>query len=90
MVSNSQEEGSTVNEQLDKLVLHYVKHGYMVEARGENSAQLRKDKKWSKAGCIMTGFLPYWIWYTAFKRDEALYLSVDEHGKVKTVRRKIG
>ncbi len=65
----------------------YVKKGYRVTSQTARSAQLVKPKKFSIIWAmvwlllVVLPFVIYLIYYTA-KRDQQLYLTVDEQGKI--------
>jgi len=77
---------------LDAEITRYVRRGFRVESRTDTTAQLVKKKKFSLfwAGvwllCAVFPFVVYLLWYAA-KRDEQVYLQVDEAGKVKRTKR---
>ncbi len=54
-------------------VRYLVSNGYHVVSQDDKTAQLIKPKKFSCLFCLVTGFLPYLIWYLA-KRDGTIYL----------------
>ena len=79
-------------------IARYVKHGYRVVSEGETSAQLVKPKRVSclwvtimlVLSLLLVGLLLlliYFLWY-ATQKDEQVYLTVDEQGKVQETRRR--
>lgn len=73
---------------LDREVAGYVRSGFIVQMRTETTAQLVKPKKFSLFWALLwlilgigAGFIIYILWY-ASRRDESVYLEVDERGKV--------
>lgn len=77
---------------LDREVARYVKRGFRVESRTDTTAQLVKPKKFSLFWavvwflCAVFPFIVYLLWYAA-KRDEQVYLQVDERGRVERTKR---
>lgn len=73
---------------LDKEVQSYVKQGYRVLSQTPTSAQLVKPKKFSFLVFIILLILMvlpallYVLWF-AVKKDESVYLTVDDRGKIK-------
>lgn len=70
-------------------ISRYVQNGYRVTSKTASSAQLVKPKKFSVTWAmvwlllVVLPFVFYLIWY-GIKRDQHLYLTVDEQGKITT------
>jgi ABC-type Fe3+ transport system permease subunit len=70
-------------------ISRYVLKGYRVTTKTARSAQLLKPKKFSVLWAmvwlllVVLPFVLYLVWY-GVKRDEHLYLTVDEEGKITT------
>ena len=77
---------------LDAEVTRFVRRGFRVQSRTDTTAQLVKPKKFSLGWaviwllCAVFPFVVYLLWYAA-KKDEQVYLQVDERGKVKRTKR---
>lgn len=73
---------------LDREVQKYVKSGYRVNSRTDTTAQLVQPKKFSFLLFIVLLILMvlpavlYVVWYMV-KKEGAIYLTVDENGKIK-------
>lgn len=63
-----------------------VKKGWIVQTQTDTAAQLIKPKKFSWLWFILLLGIIYLVYYIVLKRDEKLYLTVDEQGKVKAQR----
>ena len=76
---------------LDKEIRKYVKRGYKVASRTDTSVQLVKPKKFSFLWALLwflvfgIGLVVYLIYYWA-KKDDQLYLEVDDKGKIKRTK----
>lgn len=76
---------------LDREVVKYVKRGYRVQSRTDTEAQLVRPKRFSFFWAflwfllIVVGLLVYLLYY-ASKKDETVYLQVDELGRVKRTK----
>jgi len=74
---------------LETAIAGYVRKGFIVQSRSEFSAQLIKHKKfslfWALFWLIMA-VLPFFIYllYYLAKKDQSVYLYVDEYGRVTT------
>ncbi len=72
---------------LQREITGYVKRGFVVQSQTDTTAQLIKRKKFSFLWAFVwllaagVGLVVYLIWYAA-KRDQAVYLAVDEAGRV--------
>lgn len=72
---------------LDAEIQRWVGQGYRLVTRTSTAAQMVKPKSFSVAVAIfgllflVVGLLIYLLAYAA-QSDEALYLSVDEHGRI--------
>jgi len=72
---------------LQREIAGYVKRGFVVQSQTDTTAQLIKRKKFSFLWALLwfllagVGLVVYLIWYAA-KRDQSVYLSVDEAGRV--------
>ena len=72
---------------LQREIAAYVKRGFVVQSQTDTTAQLVKRKKFSFLWALLwfllagVGLVVYLIWYAA-KRDQSVYLSVDEVGRV--------
>jgi hypothetical protein len=72
---------------LQREIQKYVKDGWRVQSSTATTAQLVKPKKFSFLFFIVLLILMvlpallYVVWF-AVKRDEAVYLSVDENGRI--------
>lgn len=66
---------------------NYLKHGFRVISQTDTTAQLIKPKKFSFFWAFIwflalgIGLLVYIIYYMA-KKDQQIYLSVDENGRI--------
>lgn len=84
----STEERSAI---LDREVSKYVKRGFRVISRTNTTAQLVKPKKFSFLWAVLwfllfgVGLLIYLFYYVS-KKDETVYLEVDQQGHVKTTK----
>jgi hypothetical protein len=58
-------------------VRYLVSKGYQVIHQETGSAQLLKKKSFSCLFCLITGIIPYGIWYMA-KRDKTIYLDASD------------
>ena len=75
---------------LDAEIRKYIASGFRVVSRTETTAQLVKPKKfsfwwaafWTLA--LLVGLILYLFWYAA-KKDETVYLEVDQFGQVNPV-----
>jgi len=73
---------------LQREINGYLKRGFRVVSQTETTAQLLKPKTFSLLWALLwfllagIGLLVYLIWYWA-KRDETVYLEVDDRGRVK-------
>lgn len=73
---------------LEEEIRKYVKKGFQVVSRTDLTAQLVKPKKFSGLWALLwflvfgVGLIIYLIYYGT-KRDEQVYLEVDEKGKVR-------
>lgn len=73
---------------LQREISGYVKKGFRVVSQTDTTAQLVKPKTFSFLWALLwflllgVGLLVYLIWYWA-KRDETIYLEVDDKGRVK-------
>lgn len=76
----------------------YVRNGYRVVSQADTNAQLVKPKRVSCLAIVLMLLLSlllvglillliYFLWY-ATQKDEQVYLSVDEKGKVSATKRK--
>jgi len=76
---------------LDKAVRKYARRGYRVESKTDTTAQLVKPKKFSFLWAVLwflllgVGLIVYLIYYWA-KRDDQVYLEVNEQGKIKRTK----
>lgn len=84
----AQSPGPSVDRRavLEREVVSYVKRGYRVVSQTDSTAQLVRPKKFSFAIfliLLLTGIGPiiYIAWYFA-KRDRAVFITVDERGRV--------
>ena len=74
---------------LQRAITASVSHGFQVVNQTDTSAQLLRKKNFSCLWSILwfllfgVGLIIYLLYYAA-KRDELLYISVDERGKVTT------
>ena len=74
---------------LDAEVMKYVRMGYEVRARTQTTAQLVKPKKFSFIWALVwfllfgIGLIIYLLYYWG-KRDQAIYLEVDERGTIRS------
>lgn len=74
---------------LQRTIADYVSRGFQVVNQTDTSAQLLKKKTFSCLYSILwfllfgIGLIIYLLYYAA-KRDELLYISVDERGRVST------
>jgi hypothetical protein len=68
------------HEILERVIADYVSHGYQVTSHTDSSAQLVKKKEFSWLLALLLWIL-YLLIYLS-KRDETVYLYVDEHGQV--------
>jgi len=81
---NNDERENILNQEIGK----YIKRGFRVISHTETTAQLIKPKKFSLLWAFLwflllgIGLLVYVFYYVA-KKDQAVYLEVDEAGKVK-------
>jgi hypothetical protein len=77
---------------LDAEVTKYVKRGFRVQSRTDTEAQLVKPKKFSFLWAFLwlllfgVGLIVYLLYYWS-KKDEQVYLQVDEYGKVRRTKR---
>lgn len=75
-------------EALQKEINKYVSRGFRVVSQTDTTAQLMKPKTfgflWALAWLLLfgVGILVYLFYYWA-KKDETVYLQVDEEGRVK-------
>lgn len=77
---------------LDHEVTKYVRKGFRVQSRTDTEAQLVKPKKfsflWAALWFLMLGIgLIVYLLYYAAKKDEQVYLQVDQRGKVKRIKK---
>ena len=75
---------------LNKAIQGYQKSGYRLVSRTETTAQLYKPKEFSCCIAIIMiflviGLLLYLIYYLT-KKDDTVYLEVDEYGRLHTQR----
>lgn len=76
---------------LDRAVLRYTKRGFRIVHRTDTEAQLIKTKKFSFLWALLwflvfgVGILVYLLYYWS-KRDEQIYLQVDDFGKIRRTR----
>jgi len=83
-IRSIEERQAILNREIQK----FVKRGFRVTARTDTTAQLVKPKKFSLLWAILwflffgIGLIIYLLYYAA-KKDETIYLDVDERGKVK-------
>jgi len=76
---------------LDREIAKYTKRGFQVTSRTETTAQLRKPKKFSFLWAFLwfllfgIGILVYLFYYWS-KKDEVVFVQVDEHGRVKRTK----
>lgn len=81
----SPEERSSI---LDAEVMRYARQGYQVRARAQTTAQLVKPKKFSFIWALVwfllfgIGIIVYLLYYWG-KRDQTIYLEVDERGNIR-------
>ena len=72
---------------LQREVQKYIKDGWRVQSSTPTTAQLVKPKRFSFLFFVILLILMvlpailYVVWF-AVKRDEAVYLSIDEYGKI--------
>lgn len=76
---------------LENEISKYVKQGYRVVSKSDNSAQLVKPKRfsllWASAWFLLFGIgLIFYLFYFARQKDQTIYLSVDDKGHIKTTR----
>jgi hypothetical protein len=83
--------GEQREEILQREITHYRRRGFNVISQTQTSVSLLKPKKFSLLVALLTlifgvgiGLLVYIIYFIGIKKDETVYLNVDEHGKVKT------
>lgn len=83
--------GVTIDQRreiLQREINGYLKRGFRVVSQTETSAQLLKPKVFSLLWAFLwflgfgIGIIVYIIWYMA-KRDETVYIEVDDKGHVK-------
>ena len=73
---------------LEREIKKYVRRGYRVVSQTDTTAQLVRAKKFSCLWALLwllvfgIGLIVYLIYYAA-KRDDQVYIEVDERGKVK-------
>ena len=73
---------------LQQEINKYVKQDYRVVSQTDTTAQLVRPKKFSCLIALLAllivviGFIIYLIYYVA-KRDDQIYIEVDENGKVR-------
>ena len=73
---------------LDQEIKRFVKKGFRVISRTDTTAQLVKPKKFSFFWAFMwfllvgIGLIVYLLYY-AGKKDDTIYLEVDEFGRIK-------
>ena len=76
---------------LDREIKRYVKRGFRVISRTDTTAQLVKPKKFSFFWAfiwflvLIVGFVIYLLYYVS-KKDETIYLEVDERGRIKRLK----
>lgn len=76
---------------LQREIQHYVKRGYRVVSQTPTSAQLVRPKRFSclvatlGALLLLIGLLIYLFYYMS-KKDDIIYLAVDERGHVKVTK----
>jgi hypothetical protein len=74
---------------LDAEVMKYARRGYEVRSRTQTTAQLVKPKKFSFIWALVwfllfgIGLIVYLLYYWG-KRDQTIYLEVDERGKIRS------
>lgn len=72
---------------LQREIAAYLGRGFIVQSQTDTTAQLIKRKKFSFLWALLwtlafgIGLIIYIFWYMA-KRDQSVYLSVDEAGRV--------
>ena len=76
---------------LQARINHYLSQGYRVVSQTDTTAQLVRPKSFScliaalSFLLLVVGFILYLIYY-ASKKDDTVYLSVDEYGSVSEKR----
>jgi hypothetical protein len=74
---------------LDEEVMRVVRQGYQVRARTQTTAQLVRPKKFSFIWALVwfllfgIGLIVYLLYYWG-KRDQTVYLEVDERGNIRS------
>lgn len=74
---------------LDRTVREYQKAGFKLVARTETTAQLTKQHEFSCCLAVtlvflVIGIILYLLWYLTTKKEESVFLEVDEFGEVHT------
>lgn len=74
---------------LDRAVIEYQKSGYQLVARTDTTAQLTKKREFSCCLAVILVFLVigiilYLLWYLTTKKEDSVFLEVDEYGKLRT------
>jgi len=72
----------TVQSPLSGRVSEYVDKGYRLKSQGPDNALLVKPKKFSLIWAILVGVLLYAAYYLWVKKQEQVYLSVNQKGDV--------
>ena len=76
---------------LDREIKRYIKRGFRVINRTDTTAQLVKPKKFSFLWALLwfllfgIGLIVYLLYY-AGKKDEPVYLEVNERGRIKRTK----
>lgn len=73
---------------LDKVIARYSRQGYRVLNRTDTTAQLVRPKQFSCLAATLWTLLfgiglIFYLFYYAGKKDDMIYLSIDEHGKLR-------
>jgi tetratricopeptide (TPR) repeat protein len=75
---------------LDRVIRGYQKSGYRLLSRTETTAQLYRPKQFSCCIAVIMVFLVIgiilYLLYYLTKKDETVYLEVDQYGRVKTTQ----
>lgn len=74
---------------LDRAVIEYQKSGYQLVARTDTTAQLTKNREFSCCLAVILVFLVigiilYLLWYLTAKKEDTVFLEVDQYGKLHT------
>jgi len=90
MTTTTQPQGKTLEERrriLQNEVQKYIRQGFRVISQTETTAQLVRPKRFSFLWAFLwllllgVGLIVYLLWYWS-RRDETVYLQVDEQGRV--------